>query len=182
METEVSQRIQILRKQCGLSIRQVAKLADVTPGMISCIERGKNSPSITTLQKILSALGTDLAAFFSGGGTAQDGPVFAREHMRTISDDQRNYTIVFDKSPHISVEMLDEHIYPAKLRPPFETLKCDVAGYIISGSLSLEIKGRKKQKLRPGDAFYVSKGQEHRGVAANDEPVRLVTVYYPAKY
>ena len=38
--------------------------------MISCIERGKNSPSITTLQKILGALGTDLAAFFAARSQA----------------------------------------------------------------------------------------------------------------
>jgi len=182
MEAEVAQRIQILRKRCGMSIRQLAGLAKVTPGIISCIERGKNSPSIATLQKILNALGADLAAFFSGEEGNGEGPVSFREHMRAISDGERNYTIVFPKTPGIGVEMFDEHIYPAKRRPPLETLQCDVAGYIITGSLVLEIKGRKKQTLRPGDAFYVSKGQEHRGFAANNEPVRLVTVYHPGKY
>ena len=52
MEIEVAQRIPMLRKRCGLSIRQLAELSGVTAGMISCIERGKNSPSIATLQKI----------------------------------------------------------------------------------------------------------------------------------
>ena len=182
METDVGQRIQILRKRCGLSIRQLAALAKVTPGIISCIERGKSSPSIAMLQKILSALGTTLTTFFSGEKSEQDGPVFLRENMQAISDENRNYTIVFTKRPDIHVEMFDENIYPAKHRPPVEKLKCDVAGYIISGSLTLEIEGQKKQTLRPGDAFYVPKGQEHRGYAGGDKPVRLVTVYHPAKY
>ncbi len=182
MKIDVAQRIQVLRKRCGMSIRQLAGFAKVTPGIISCIERGKNSPSIATLQKILNALGTDLATFFSDEKEKEEGPVFFREHMRAISDGERNYTIVFPRTPGIGVEMFDEHIYPAKRRPPLETLKCDVAGCIISGSLVLEIKGRKKQTLRPGDAFYVSKGQEHRGFAASNEPVRLITVYYPGKY
>lgn len=182
MEDEIPRRIQMLRKRCGLSIRQLAGLAGVTPGIISCIERGKNSPSISTLQKILNALGTNLRAFFSANEERQSGPVFLREHMRAVGDGDRTYTIVFGKQPGVGVEMFDENIRPSKRRPPFETLKCDVAGYILSGSLVLEIKSQPKQTLRPGDAFYIPKGQVHRGLAANAEPVRLITVYHPAKY
>ena len=182
MESEVAERIQMLRKRCGLSIHQLAGLSGVTAGMISCIERGKNSPSIATLQKILSALGADLATFFSAKKRRQDGPAFLREHMRAISDGDRTYTIVFGKQPGVGMEMFDETIRPSKRRPPFEILKCDVAGYILSGSLALEIKKQPRQVLRPGDAFYIGKGQEHRGFAAEDELVRLVTVYHPARY
>ena len=78
--------------------------------------------------------------------------------------------------------MFDETIRSSKRRPPFEILKCDVAGYILSGNLAMEIKNQPKQILRPGDAFYISKGQEHRGFATKDEPVRLVTVCHPARY
>lgn len=182
METDVAKRIQMLRKRCGLSIRQLAGLSGVTAGMISCIERGKNSPSITTLQKILSALGTDLAAFFAQERDRQVGPVFLREHMQAISDGNRAYTIVFRRQPGVAIELFDETIRRSKHRPPFETLKCDVAGYILSGILVLEIKKQTKQVLRPGDAFYIRKGQEHRGFSNDDTPVRLVTVYHPGRY
>ena len=178
----IGQRIQTLRKRCGLSIRQLAGQAKVTPGIISCIEHGKNSPSISTMQKILSALGTDLASFFAQDHQRQKGPVFLREHMRAISDGDRTYTIVFSKQPGVGVEMFDETIRRSKRRPPSETLKCDVAGYILSGNLVVEVKKQGKQVLRPGDAFYIPKGQEHRGFAADDKPVRLVTVYHPARY
>ncbi len=182
MDHEIPQRIQMLRKRCGLSIRQLAAQAHVTPGIISCIERGKNSPSIATLQKILSALGTDLASFFSAEKEPQQGPVFLREHMQVVGDGDRTYTIVFGKQPGVGIEMFDETILPAKRRPPFETLKCDVAGYIISGSLVLETKGEPKCVLRPGDAFYIRKGEEHRGFADQDGPVRLMSMYHPARY
>jgi len=182
IDLELAQRVQTLRNRCGLSIRQLAGLAGVTPGIVSCLERGKTSPSITTLQKILAALGTDLATFFAAGRKEEGGPVFLRQQMRTITDGGRSYTIIFPKRRGVSVEMFDEHIYPGKRRPPFEKLKCDVAGYVVSGSLALEIKRQEKQTLRPGDAFYIPKGQEHRGFATDGGPVRLVTVYYPAKY
>ena len=54
MDTDLGPRLQMLRKRCGTSIRQLARRAGVAPGIISCIERGKNSPSISTLQKILA--------------------------------------------------------------------------------------------------------------------------------
>jgi transcriptional regulator with XRE-family HTH domain len=182
METQFPQRIQMLRKRCGLSIRQLAALAGVTPGIISCIERGKNSPSIATLQKILNALDTNLASFFAQEKEQQEGPVFLREHMQALSDGDRTYTIVFSKKPGIGVEMFDETLRPSKRHPPFETLKCDVAGYLLSGSLELEIKKQPKQTLRPGDAFYIPKDVEHRGFVVEEEPARLITVYHPGRY
>lgn len=131
------------------------------------------------LQKILTALGSDLATFFSEGREGEEGPFFHRQHMRTISDGDRTYTIIFPKQQGIAVEMFDEQIAPNRRRPPFETLECDVGGYVLSGDLTLEMRGRKKETLRPGDAFYVPKGCEHRGFAATEETVRLITVRYP---
>jgi transcriptional regulator with XRE-family HTH domain len=178
---DLGHRVQLLRQRCGLSIRQLASRAQVTAGIISCIERGKTSPSITTLQKILDAMGTDLATFFSGDAEEEPGPVFLRQRMRTISDSERSYTILLPKRAGICMEMLDEQITPGDEPPPFETLKCDVAGYILSGVLALEFEGQEPQMVRPGDAFYIPRGSAHRGLAVG-EPVRLVTVYYPASY
>lgn len=182
MDADIRQRLQSLRNRCGLSIRQLAEKSGVTAGMISCIERGKSSPSLATLQKILVSLSTDMAGFFSEAEVKSEGPVYPRESMRAVSDGERSYTIVFPKSPDLHIEMLDEQCYPAKKRPPYETLQCDVAGYVLSGELVLDIKGRKKQTLRPGDAIYIPKGLEHRGYVETDAPARLISVYYPAKY
>lgn len=180
-DSELGPRVQVLRKRCGLSLRQLAAEAQVTPSMISCIERGKSSPSVTMLQKILGALGSDLATFFGNDGEGPEGPFFHRQSMQTVSDGNRTYTVVFPKRPRIAVELFDEVIAPGKRRPPFEKRPCDVGGCILSGTLILEVRGRGKETLRPGDAFYVPKGREHRGFAATKEAVRLITVYHPAK-
>ncbi|MBN1554300.1 MAG: cupin domain-containing protein [Phycisphaerae bacterium] len=182
MDADVRQRLQSLRDRCGFSIRQLAERSGVTAGMISCIERGKSSPSLATLQKILISLGTDLASFFSETETKSEGPTYPREEMRSVSDGERSYTIVFPRSPNLHIEMFDEHNYRSRRRPPYEKLQCDVAGYVLSGQLVLDFKGKKKKTLRPGDAFYIPKGLEHRGYVETDEPARLITVYHPAKY
>jgi transcriptional regulator with XRE-family HTH domain len=176
---EIGLQIQLLRKRANLSIRQVAGLADVTAGMISCVERGKSSPSLAMLRKILTALGTDLGTFFGSGEAKQDGPVLLREGMQVVTDNDRRYTLVFPRRKGVEVQMLDEHFSPASRKPPFEKLNCTVAGYVVTGSLVLEGKGPKK--LRSGDAFYVSPGVEHRGYAGT-EAARVITVYSPTNY
>jgi HTH-type transcriptional repressor of puuD len=179
---DFGRRIQSLRKRCGLSIRRAAELSGVTAGMISNIERGKNSPSIATLQKILAALGTDLRGFFGGEAQKQEGPVFLREKMKVITDGQRSYILVLPKSKDIHAEILDEHIYPSDKKSEFETLACDVAGYVLSGTLTLEIHRQPRAALRAGDGFYIPRGVKHRGSASGKEPVRLITVYSPPRY
>lgn len=175
-------RVRLLRQRCGMSIRQLAERAGVTPGIISCMERGKNSPSISTLSKVLAALDSDLQAFFGGNGDAPQGPAYLREHMKSIADQERSYTIIFPKRSDIKMEMLDEHLNPVQELPPLETLECDVAGYVISGQLRLELPNEPPSTLRPGDAFYVPRGTEHRGYAWGETPAHLITVCYPARY
>jgi transcriptional regulator with XRE-family HTH domain len=182
MEPEVGLRIQALRRRFGLSIRQLADKAGLSAAMLSYIERGQASPSLATLQKLLAALGTDLAGFFAEKDAHGEGPVFTREQMRIVSDPERTYTILLSKRPGVQLEMFDEHIRPSKRKPEFEKLNCDVAGYVLSGSLVLDVKGEEKRTLRTGDAFYVTKGTTHRGYALGGEEARLITVYYPASY
>jgi len=178
---DLGARLQALRERSDLSIRQLAKAAGITAGMISFIERNCNSPSIGTLQKILAALGSDLGAFFASSPITGKGPVYSRQSMPLVTDKSRRYTLVFPRHKGIQVEMLDETQFPAAKPPPFECLDCDVAGYVISGSLNLEVKGQPIQTVRPGDSFYVPRQTEHRGYPV-DAPVRLITVFSPPRY
>lgn len=174
--------IQALRKRCGLSIRQLGAKAGVTAGFISAVERGKNSPSIATLQRILVALGTDLQTFFGNAEPDAAGPVYPREAMRTISDRERQYTMLLPRSKNIPMALLDEHLHPGKAPPPYETLPSDIAGYVISGQIELDVHGQQPRTVRTGDAFFVKRGTRHRGYAIGHEEARLITVFHPSGY
>jgi len=175
-------RIQLLRKRCGLSIRQLAANAGVTAGMVSCIERGTSSPSIGLLRKVLEALGTDLGTFFGEGDGRQDGTGFLREGMKSVMDSERRYTLIFPRRQDVAVQMHDERYTAKTPKPPFEKLPCAVAGYVLEGKFVLEIEGEDQKTLRTGDAFYVPAGVAHRGYAEKGEDARLITVYTPVQY
>jgi len=182
LEEDVGQQIRMLRERCGMSMRQMAEKAGVTPAIISYIERGKNSPSIATLAKILRAADTDLQTFFGGNQAASEGPVYRRERMQSIADAERNFTTIFPLRIDIKLEMLDEHLFPDRPLSEFETLECDVAGYVLAGEIRLEIEDGQQWVVRTGDAFYVPKGTSHRGNAVGEEPAHLITACYPARY
>jgi len=90
--------------------------------------------------------------------------------------------MIFPRRKDVEVQVFDEQYTHTAQKPPFEKLKCTVAGYILSGNLVLEVQGESLRKLRPGDAFYISPGVEHRGYADKGEVVRVITVYSPANY
>ncbi|MEM7753393.1 MAG: XRE family transcriptional regulator, partial [Pseudomonadota bacterium] len=54
------------RKQQGITVAEMAKLTELSIGMLSKIENGNTSPSLTTLQTLANALSVPLTAFFRG--------------------------------------------------------------------------------------------------------------------
>jgi transcriptional regulator with XRE-family HTH domain len=59
----VGQRIRHLRKTQGLTLKQLAVGCDLSTNAISLIERGKVAPTVATLCKIATALGTSASSF-----------------------------------------------------------------------------------------------------------------------
>jgi len=64
-EASVGERVLHLRQISGLSQRELAKRAGLTNSVISTIEQDKVSPSVSSLEKLLSGFGLDLSDFFS---------------------------------------------------------------------------------------------------------------------
>ena len=174
-------RVKALRLRSGLSVRQLAARAGVSPGMVSLVERGRATPSLATMQKMLSALGTGLGTFFTEDQKDQKGPVYSREHMKSLRDKARGYTLVYPRREDIALQLFDETLNPGK-RPEWETLQCDLGGYVLAGLMTLSIKGKPTAQLRPGDAFYLPKGIRHRAFAASEEAVRLISFCFPPNY
>ncbi|MEW5873403.1 MAG: XRE family transcriptional regulator [Chloroflexota bacterium] len=59
----VGQRIRLLRKEQGLTLKQLAMGCDLSQNAISLVERGEVAPTVATLCKIASALGVPASSF-----------------------------------------------------------------------------------------------------------------------
>jgi transcriptional regulator with XRE-family HTH domain len=58
-------RLRELRQARGLSVRGLAKEAEVSTETVYSVEHGRRQPSVRTLSKIAWALGVEVKDFFS---------------------------------------------------------------------------------------------------------------------
>lgn len=58
------QALREIRKQRGLSVRRLAKLAGINHSTLVHIENGKQSPNVTTLEKLADAMDCEVGDFF----------------------------------------------------------------------------------------------------------------------
>lgn len=62
---EIGNQLKALRKSKNMTTQQLADKVSVSQSYISRFENGRAIPDIEMLESILTALGTDLASFFS---------------------------------------------------------------------------------------------------------------------
>lgn len=66
LEVAIGREVRNYRKQQNITVAELSKLTDLSIGMLSKIENGNTSPSLTTLQTLANALSVPLTAFFKG--------------------------------------------------------------------------------------------------------------------
>lgn len=62
LERAIGREVRSLRRQHGMTVTELATLAELSPGMLSKIENGLTSPSLSTLQGLASALNVPVTA------------------------------------------------------------------------------------------------------------------------
>jgi transcriptional regulator with XRE-family HTH domain len=66
LEVAIGREVRAARKQLGITVAELATATGISLGMLSKIENGNTSPSLTTLRLLGRALGVPLTAFFRG--------------------------------------------------------------------------------------------------------------------
>ena len=61
---DIGKKLKDLRIKNDLTLEELASRSELTKGFLSQVERNLTSPSISTLEDLLEALGTNLSEFF----------------------------------------------------------------------------------------------------------------------
>ena len=64
LEVAIGRQIRIYRKQMEITVSDLSKMTGLSTGMLSKIENGNTSPSLSTLQTLSNALSIPMTAFF----------------------------------------------------------------------------------------------------------------------
>ena len=163
-EAELGVRLRALRSSRGLSLRAAAALAGVTPGALSQIETGKNSPSVSTLKKVLGAVGVSLGEFFGSGERSDRGSFVFRSAELVSVGTGRGLRFLGLPGPGAAraIQFLRESYAPgADTGAEPYSHEGEEGGFCVSGSVEVTVAGR-RELLGPGDAYYYASKLPHR--------------------
>jgi transcriptional regulator with XRE-family HTH domain len=79
---DVGARLRDLRQGIGVSMRALARMSGLSANALSMIERGRTSPSVSTLYKLATAIGVPITAFFREEPTQKE-VVFCKASERS---------------------------------------------------------------------------------------------------
>jgi transcriptional regulator with XRE-family HTH domain len=159
---DVGGRLRELRKERDLSMRSLARLSGLSTNALSMIERGRTSPSVSTLYKLSEALEVPITAFFRTVPPRQ-GIVYRKADERSRVEFQRGLW-----------EGLGGESFIGRVEPFMLTLEAGATSgphglvhsghefvICLNGKLEYEVE-EQRYSLNPGDSLLFASRLRHR--------------------
>jgi transcriptional regulator with XRE-family HTH domain len=157
---DVGIRIRALREQRGLSLRALAERCDLSINAISRIERGENSPTVSSLHLLANALGVPITDFFQD--TPEKTIVFVKSDRRTSF--RRNGLVM----ESLGIGLRNQHLEPflMTIEPGAGDLSDPIVHsgqefvYCLRGEIEYHV-GDTPYHLQAGDSLLFEASQSH---------------------
>ena len=174
----IGQKIKELRMQNNLTLEELASRCELSKGFLSQLERNLTSPSITTLDDILEALGSNLSSFFN------------EEDRRIIFREEDYYVAQKDGT---SVHWIVPNAQKNAMEPIILTLEkgcvSDVVAphngeelcYILEGEVVL-VDHEREYVLKCGETFYMNGKHKHFIRNDKEDVAKLLWVMTPPNF
>ncbi len=179
LEMAIGYEVRTLRKKLGITVAELAAATELSAGMLSKIENGNISPSLTTLQALSKALGVPLTALFqrfedqrsavfvkAGEGVQMERRGTRAGHQYNLLGHIGGNTSGVTVEPYLITLSKNSDIFPTFQHPGMEFL------YMISGEVVYR-HGDNHFHMQPGDSLYFDADAPHG-------PVELISL--PATY
>lgn len=176
---KLGKKIKELRTLCNLTQEELANRTELTKGYISQIENDLTEPSISTLEDILKALGTNLGDFFSTQNTTQ--VVFKSNDYFDKEEEGYKITWLVPNAQKNEMEPILITIYPFSETYVDYPHEGQEFGYVLEGELLLCIDN-KKLKVKKGETFYYDSNKNHYLKNVKDKICRVIWVSSPPNF
>lgn len=180
LEALVGAQIRALRTALGMTISDLASAAGVSSGMLSKVETGQTSPSLSTLSALAGALNMPLASFFTKFDQKSDATFVKSGNGLTIerrgsSKGHRYQLLGHGLRSEIGVEpyliTLDEtsDAFPIFQHDGVEFL------YMLEGEVAYA-HGDKTYVMQPGDSLFFDANIAHGPLELRKLPAIYISV------
>ncbi|WLR43234.1 XRE family transcriptional regulator [Bacillus carboniphilus] len=163
-----------IRKQKGITLQKLSQLSEVSPSMLSKIEREEKNPTIQVACQIAEGLNITLSDLLDQKERKKDRMVLKKETRQIYIDKKFGFErhLLSPSAPSSGIEFIlnkippksESGIFPAHKEGVTETI------YVAKGCITVELDGGDfKENLNEGDSFYFEANTEHRFINKTDE-------------
>lgn len=176
---DIGAKIKNLRTLNGLTQEELATRCELTKGFISQLENNNNEPSISTLQDILTALGTNLKDFFSEDEEEQ--VVFTKDDYFSNDEKTHNITWLVPNSQKNAMEPIIIELQPGCILTKDMPHEGQEFGYVLKGKLLIVI-ANKVYKAKAGESFYYNTNKVHYLKNMSNEVAKVIWISCPPNF
>ena len=177
---EIGTKIKDLRLKNNLTQEELGDRCELTKGFISQLENDLTTPSIDTLNDIVTILGSNLSEFFDE--RKEDPVVFKKEdYFVKESDDESTVTWLVPSAQKNEMEPILVTL------PPHTESEQDIPhegeefGYVLAGKIKL-LLGKKSYTVRKGETFYYKADKPHHIVNDTDKSCEVLWISCPPNF
>jgi XRE family transcriptional regulator, regulator of sulfur utilization len=177
IERTLGASLRRIREQNGVSLRNLAEKATISPSFLSQIENGQSSPSISSMEKILAALGVTLGEFFASANARPVNVMRASERAAVALDWSKAAISSFGSLPagsQLEVSMVS--IRPGGItgKHPTPSLADELA--ILFEGNAVVCLDTDEQTLGRGDAAMIRAGTPRQWRNETDKETEILVI------
>jgi len=179
LEQAIGHEVRNLRKTRGITVADLARDTGLSVGMLSKIENGLISPSLTTLQTLSRALGAPITSFFqryeeprsavfvkAGEGVELERRGTRARHQYRLLGHLGSNASGVTVEPYLIMLEDDADVFPTFQHAGLEFL------YMLQGEVVYR-HGERKFHMKPGDSLFFDADAPH----GPEELVKLPALY-----
>ncbi|WP_037351351.1 helix-turn-helix domain-containing protein [Anaeroarcus burkinensis] len=179
---ELGQKIATARNNKGLSLRQLALSVNVSPSLLSQIERGLANPSLNTLRMIAVSLDIPLFSLFVEPTNVNKLITRANNRKKIIFPHSNwEYTLL---SPDLTgaIEMVLMSIPPHSQSSEVSLSHAgEEVAYVLAGTVTLYLD-ETTETLEKGDSVKIPPSIRHMWKNETDSTVEVIFAVTPANF
>ncbi len=174
---KLGDRIRILRINQNRTLQEIADASDMSKSMISKVENNKTVPSVASLVKVASALGTTISNLLEHGAWLSSIMISRQKAEDNLVKTDKGYAIYPYGSDYHEKKM-QPFLFVARkddVKPHEVSHQGEEFIYVLRGQMRMQV-GEIEYLLKEGDSLYFNSTLKH-GIMPESEEVSYLDIF-----
>lgn len=178
---KIGKELKRIRVSQGMTLEELSNKCGYSKALISRVETGSVSPSLTSLMKMVSSLGLKLHDLFTAIERGQASVVRKGE-------EKRFYTEGKSMMEFLATDISTKKMEPVRITAPSGYVSGDKSDvhygeeflFVLGGKIEISA-GDSTHKLGQGDSIYLSAGTPYQWRNAGKDEAKLISITTPPR-